>query len=420
MRMSDTEAVMWAVEKDPALRSDFCNLTILDHAPDEKRLRATLDRALVAIPRLRQRVVAAPLRIVPPEFATTRASTSTTTCAASRCPRPATRARVLDVCEQLAESSARPVAPAVGVHADRRARGRTGRAAAEDPPHDQRRRRRAEALAGAPRPRARTRRVPDDPDAGTRARRTGSTRARRRAARRRHATRRVATSTRCAGVAGGTAGALVRPMQLPGAASTLCASSRSVRPPGLRRRHARTRISSRTGRCAATSRCTRVSLAGAEGGRERARRQRQRRVRHRALRAASAAITSATAARSTSCAWRCRSARAAAATTPPTASHRRGCSSRSNRRRPGRVVRRGPRPLGDGEAGAGARPRSRTRRVRDAPPDRVPRRVHAEPGAHDRLRGVEPARQPVAALPRGRAHRRELPVRPARRAPRST
>ena len=58
--MSDTEAVMWAVEKDPALRSDFCNLTILDHAPDEKRLRATVDRALVAIPRLAQRVVAAP------------------------------------------------------------------------------------------------------------------------------------------------------------------------------------------------------------------------------------------------------------------------------------------------------------------------------------------------------------------------
>ena len=54
VRMSDTEAVMWAVEKDPALRSDFCNLTILDHAPDEKRLRVTLDRALVAIPRLRQ------------------------------------------------------------------------------------------------------------------------------------------------------------------------------------------------------------------------------------------------------------------------------------------------------------------------------------------------------------------------------
>ena len=67
--MTDTEAIMWAVEKDPALRSDFCNLTILAGRPSDARLRATLERALHAIPRLRQRVIGAPLRIVPPEFA---------------------------------------------------------------------------------------------------------------------------------------------------------------------------------------------------------------------------------------------------------------------------------------------------------------------------------------------------------------
>ena len=67
--MSDTEAIMWSVEKDPALRSDFCNLTILEHAPDEARVQHTLARAVAAIPRLRQRVVSAPLRIVPPAFA---------------------------------------------------------------------------------------------------------------------------------------------------------------------------------------------------------------------------------------------------------------------------------------------------------------------------------------------------------------
>ncbi|HYL53473.1 MAG TPA: wax ester/triacylglycerol synthase domain-containing protein [Acidimicrobiia bacterium] len=69
MRMSDTEAIMWAVEKDPALRSDFCNLTILDRRPSDERMRATMERALAAIPRLRQRVIGAPLRLVPPEFA---------------------------------------------------------------------------------------------------------------------------------------------------------------------------------------------------------------------------------------------------------------------------------------------------------------------------------------------------------------
>jgi WS/DGAT/MGAT family acyltransferase len=66
--MSDAEAVMWAVEKDPALRSDFCNLTVLDHVPPRKRLQEKLATALDVIPRLRQRVVSAPLRIVPPEW----------------------------------------------------------------------------------------------------------------------------------------------------------------------------------------------------------------------------------------------------------------------------------------------------------------------------------------------------------------
>jgi WS/DGAT/MGAT family acyltransferase len=67
--MSNAEAIMWAVEKDPALRSDFCNLTILDRRPDDERIRRTLLRAVEMIPRLRQRVIGAPLRIVPPDFA---------------------------------------------------------------------------------------------------------------------------------------------------------------------------------------------------------------------------------------------------------------------------------------------------------------------------------------------------------------
>lgn len=67
-RMSDTEAIMWAVEKDPALRSDFTNITILEGAPDETRIRAKIDAALEDIPRLRQRVVSPPLRLAPPEW----------------------------------------------------------------------------------------------------------------------------------------------------------------------------------------------------------------------------------------------------------------------------------------------------------------------------------------------------------------
>ena len=68
MRMSPSEAVMWAVEKDPSLRSDFCNITILDRVPSERRLRETVERALISIPRLGERVVSPPLRIAAPEW----------------------------------------------------------------------------------------------------------------------------------------------------------------------------------------------------------------------------------------------------------------------------------------------------------------------------------------------------------------
>lgn len=66
--MSETEAIMWAVEKDPALRSDFANITILDGHPDEQRVRTKVAAALDVIPRLRQRVISPPLRLAPPEW----------------------------------------------------------------------------------------------------------------------------------------------------------------------------------------------------------------------------------------------------------------------------------------------------------------------------------------------------------------
>jgi len=68
--MSQAEAVMWTVEKDPALRSDFTNISVLDRAPDEQRVRAKVQRAVVDIPRLGQRVVSAPFRLAPPQWQT--------------------------------------------------------------------------------------------------------------------------------------------------------------------------------------------------------------------------------------------------------------------------------------------------------------------------------------------------------------
>jgi diacylglycerol O-acyltransferase len=101
--MSDTEAIMWAVEKDPALRSDFCNLTLLDERPTDERLRASLARALNAIPRLRQRVVAAPLRLVPPAFADDPTLDAESHVRIVGAPPPSDVRAVLDLCGSLAE-----------------------------------------------------------------------------------------------------------------------------------------------------------------------------------------------------------------------------------------------------------------------------------------------------------------------------
>jgi diacylglycerol O-acyltransferase / wax synthase len=67
-RMSDAEALMWTLEKDPHLSSTFANLTLLDRAPDVDALRSRLELATVRVPRLRRRVVAGLGRMAPPEW----------------------------------------------------------------------------------------------------------------------------------------------------------------------------------------------------------------------------------------------------------------------------------------------------------------------------------------------------------------
>src|SRR4051794_39852680 len=68
-RMSDAEALMWTIEKDPALRSSFLQLTLLDSVPDFARFRRRMERAVNVIPRLGQRVVPPLARFAPPEWA---------------------------------------------------------------------------------------------------------------------------------------------------------------------------------------------------------------------------------------------------------------------------------------------------------------------------------------------------------------
>lgn len=94
---------MWAVEKDPALRSDFCNLTFLDRRPRDDRVRETMQRAIEAIPRLSQRVIGAPLRIAPPEFADDPTFDFDAHVRVAAVPAPGDDRALLDLCGALAE-----------------------------------------------------------------------------------------------------------------------------------------------------------------------------------------------------------------------------------------------------------------------------------------------------------------------------
>ena len=59
-RMSDTESLMWRLEKDPHLASTFGNITILDRPPNMDLLYARMERASMLFRRLRRRVQPAP------------------------------------------------------------------------------------------------------------------------------------------------------------------------------------------------------------------------------------------------------------------------------------------------------------------------------------------------------------------------
>src|SRR5262245_26689875 len=67
-RMSDSDALMWHIEKDPLLRSTITVVWWLDAPPDRGRLEDKIERATRLIPRLRQRVVSNPYSIAPPRW----------------------------------------------------------------------------------------------------------------------------------------------------------------------------------------------------------------------------------------------------------------------------------------------------------------------------------------------------------------
>ncbi len=67
-RMSDADALMWNIEKDPLLRSTITAVSILDRSPDREELTFKIDRGTRLIPRMRQRVVGNPYSLAPPRW----------------------------------------------------------------------------------------------------------------------------------------------------------------------------------------------------------------------------------------------------------------------------------------------------------------------------------------------------------------
>jgi WS/DGAT/MGAT family acyltransferase len=68
-RMSDQDALMWGIERDPLLRSTITSVSILEKSPERDRFDEQLERATRLVPRLRQRVVSPPFSVAPPEYA---------------------------------------------------------------------------------------------------------------------------------------------------------------------------------------------------------------------------------------------------------------------------------------------------------------------------------------------------------------
>jgi diacylglycerol O-acyltransferase len=67
-RMSDSDALMWRIETDPVLRSTITSVAVYDRPVPRDRVIERIDRASRLVPRLRQRVLSAPLSPSPPRW----------------------------------------------------------------------------------------------------------------------------------------------------------------------------------------------------------------------------------------------------------------------------------------------------------------------------------------------------------------
>ena len=110
--MSDEDALMWNIEKDPILRSTIIAVAMFDGVPDWNVLRRRMERTSRLIPRFRQRVLSPPLRMGPPRWTVEPTFDLDFHLRRTRLPGAGTERALLDALQPMATSSfdrARPL-----------------------------------------------------------------------------------------------------------------------------------------------------------------------------------------------------------------------------------------------------------------------------------------------------------------------
>ena len=100
-RMSDHEALMWNIEKDPWLNPSGAALTILQGSIKEKHFRRTMRRAVAKMPRLYERVVPGLGRLAPPAWVPDPEFDLDYHMRRLRLPKPGTDRQLFDLAAQL-------------------------------------------------------------------------------------------------------------------------------------------------------------------------------------------------------------------------------------------------------------------------------------------------------------------------------
>lgn len=101
MRMSEQEALMWHLEKDPYLLSNFGAISIMGRGFDYEHFTHKVQNAVIAVPRLRRRVLPSMGRLQPPRWAPDREFDLSCHLYRIALPAPGNRQQLIDFCSRL-------------------------------------------------------------------------------------------------------------------------------------------------------------------------------------------------------------------------------------------------------------------------------------------------------------------------------